>query len=32
LIAKVVKQEEKYWIEDSTLYEEIEEDTGEILL
>jgi len=32
LIAKVVKQEEKYWIEDSKLYEEIEEDTGEILL
>jgi transposase len=26
LIAKVVKQEEKYWIEDSKLYEEIDED------
>ncbi len=27
LIAKVVKQEEKYWIEDAKLYEEIEEDS-----
>ncbi len=28
LIAKVVKQEKKYWTEDSKLYEEIEEDQG----
>jgi len=28
LIAKVVKQEEKYWAEDSRLYEEIEENSG----
>lgn len=28
LIAKVVKQEEKYWAEDSKLYEEIDEDDG----
>ena len=28
LIAKVVKQEEKYWAEDSMLYEEINEDAG----
>ena len=28
LIAKVVKQEEKYWTEDSKLYEEIDEDDG----
>ena len=28
LIAKVAKQEEKYWSEDSKLYEEIEEDDG----
>ena len=28
LIAKVVKQEEKYWSEDSKLYEEIDEDVG----
>ena len=28
LIAKVVKQEEKYWTEDSRLYEEIEGDNG----
>ena len=27
LIAKVVKQEEKYWTEDSMLYEEIDEDS-----
>lgn len=26
LIAKVVKQEEKYWAEDGKLYEEIDED------
>jgi len=26
LIVKVVKQEEKYWVEDSELYEEIEDD------
>jgi hypothetical protein len=32
VIVKVVKQEEKYWIEDSKLYEEVEEDTGEIFL
>jgi transposase len=30
VIAKVVKQEEKYWIEDSKLYEEVEEDSEEI--
>jgi len=29
LIAKVVKQEEKYWAEDSRLYEDIEEDNGD---
>jgi hypothetical protein len=28
LIAKVVKQKEKYWAVDSTLYEEIEENSG----
>jgi len=27
LIAKVVKQEEKYWVEDAKLYEEIDEDS-----
>ena len=30
LIAKVVKQEKKYWIEDSKLYEEIDEDVREL--
>ena len=30
LIAKVVKQEKKFWVEDSELYEEIEEDVEEI--
>ncbi len=28
LIAKIIKQEEKYWSEDSELYQEIEEDEG----
>ncbi len=28
LIAQVVKQEEKYWTEDSKLYEEIDENDG----
>ena len=28
LIAKVVEQEEKYWAEDSRLYEEIKENNG----
>ena len=27
LIAKVVKQEERYWIEDINLYEEIDENS-----
>jgi len=27
LIAKVVMQEEKYWIEDTKLYEEIDDDS-----